>query len=91
MLELYQTPLDILYFVLTIVIALVGFFLVILLFHAIGLLRNLKVISEKVKDTTDLINHYLWMPIKVLLAIVEKGKDVAEKHSRSKSKKKKKQ
>jgi ABC-type multidrug transport system fused ATPase/permease subunit len=88
MLELYQTPLDILYFVLTIVVALLGLFLILALFHLIRILSNIRTVSEKAKDTVDLVNHYLWQPIKILMTIIERGKEYAADHAKKSSKKK---
>ena len=74
MLELYSTSLDILYLVLTVVIGLLGIFLTIALFHMIVILRNMNKLSARAKDTIDLINHYLWQPIKIAMMIFEKTK-----------------
>jgi len=80
MLDLYQTPLDYLYLVLTVSIGLFTFLLLIALFHAIGILNNIKKVSARAKDTIDLVNHYLWQPIKIAMMIFEKGKEVAAEH-----------
>ena len=88
MFELYKTPLDILYLVSSISIGLVALFLVIALFNLIVILRNFRKVSEKAKDTIDLVNHYLWQPIKIMLMLIEKLKDVqfaakaAKRHSK---------
>ncbi len=82
---MYSTPLDILYLVLSIVIGLLGIFLVIALFHLVRILGNVHKISTKAKDTLDLVNHYLWQPIKILMQIIEKGKEGAS-HGRKKQK-----
>ena len=79
MLELYSTPLDFLYLVLTTVIALLGLFLVIALYHLVKILSNVNKVSSKAKDTIDLINHYLWQPIKIAMMIIEKSKTSARK------------
>ena len=79
MLELYTTPLDILYLILSISVGLFTIFMVLALFHLIGILRNINKVSSKAKDTIDLINHYLWQPIKIAMMIFEKGKEVAQK------------
>ena len=86
MLELYSTPLDILYLILTIAIALFALFLIIALYHLIKILANVNKVTSKAKDTMDLINHYLWQPIKIAMMIIEKSKTVATKRSK-KSKK----
>lgn len=86
MLELYSTPLDILYLVLTIVIGLLGVFLVLALFHLVKILSNVNKVSSKAKDTMDLVNHYLWQPIKIAMMIIEKAK-VASHQAKSKAKK----
>ena len=77
MLELYSTPLDILYLVLSIVIGALGVFLVLALYHVIKILANVNKVSSKAKDTMDLVNHYLWQPIKIALMIIEKSKAAA--------------
>lgn len=82
MLELYSTPLDVLYLVLTIVVGALGFFLVIALYHLIRILSNVNKVTAKAKDTIDLINHYLWQPIKFAMTIIEKGKEA--QHRRKK-------
>ncbi|MFH1012730.1 MAG: hypothetical protein V1760_03205 [Candidatus Peregrinibacteria bacterium] len=87
MLELYQTPQDILYFVLTICVALLTFFLLLALFHLIRILSNTRKVTEKAKDTIDLLNHYLWQPIKIMMMIVEKGKEYAAGHAKKADKK----
>ena len=79
MLELYSTPLDILYLVLSISIALVALFLIIALYHLIRILSNVNKVTAKAKDTMDLINHYLWQPIKIAMMIIEKSKTYARK------------
>jgi len=91
MFELYKTPADILYLVSSISIALVALFLVIALWNLIKILRNARLVSEKAKDTIDLVNHYLWQPIKIMLMLIERLKDVqftvnkAKKHSTKQS------
>ncbi len=79
MFELYSTPLDILYLVLSIIIGLLGIFLSIILFHIIKILRNINKVSAKAKDTMDLVNHYLWQPIKIAMTLMEKSKEMARK------------
>lgn len=81
MLELYSTPLDILYLILSIAIALIAIFLVIALFHLVRILSNVHKVSTKAKDTMDLVNHYLWQPIKIAMMIIEKSK-AACKHKK---------
>lgn len=85
MLELYSTPLDILYLILSITIGVFGLFLIIAVYHLIHILRNINKVTSKAKDTMDLINHYLWQPIKIAMHIIEKGKKVAHKKSSKKS------
>jgi len=79
MLEFYSTPLDILYLVLTIVIGGLGIFLILALYHFIRILSNVNKVTSKAKDTMDLVNHYLWQPIKIALMIIEKSKAAAQK------------
>jgi uncharacterized protein YoxC len=87
MLEFYSTPLDILYLVLSIAIAALAIFLVIALYHAIKILANVNKVTSKAKDTMDLINHYLWQPIKIAMMIIEKSKTVARKAAKKSQKK----
>lgn len=82
MLEIYQTPVDVLYFVLTICIGVLSFFLLIVLLHLIGFFSNLRHITSKAKDTVDLVNHYLWQPIKIMMTLVEKGKEYTAKRKK---------
>ena len=82
MLELYKTPVDILYFVLTIGAGLVALFLVIALYYLIRVLSDVHSVTDKVKDTVDLVNHYLWQPIKIFMTLVEKGKEYAAKRAK---------
>lgn len=86
MLELYSTPLDILYLVLSIGIAFLAFFLIITLYHLIKILSNVHKVTSKAKDTMDLVNHYLWQPIKIAMMIIEKSKTVARKTAKKTSK-----
>ncbi len=79
MLELYQTPVDILYFVLTISIGLLALFLLLAIYHLIRIFADIRRITDKAKDTMDLVNHYLWQPIKIMMMIYEKGKEYAAK------------
>lgn len=82
MLELYSTPLEILYLVLSVAIALLAIFLAIALYHAIKILANVNKVTSKAKDTMDLVNHYLWQPIKIAMMIIEKSKTAARKANR---------
>ncbi len=84
MLEMYKTPLDILYLVLSIGGGLLLLALIIATFHLIGILSNVKKVTRKAKDTVDLVNHYLWQPIKMMMRIMEKSKRYAEKKARKK-------
>lgn len=83
---MYKTPLDILYLVLSIGGGLLLLILVVAVFHLVGILNNVKKVTRKAKDTVDLVNHYLWQPIKMMMTIVEKGKQYAAKQARKKSK-----
>jgi transcriptional regulator len=76
MFAIYHTPSDYLYLVSSVSIGLVALFLVITLFNLIMILRNARKVSEKAKDTIDLVNHYLWQPIKIMLMIIERMKDI---------------
>ncbi len=82
MLELYSTPLDILYLVLSIAIAFFALFLVLALYHLIKILSNINNVTAKAKDTMDLVNHYLWQPIKFAMTIIEKSKSAAAKQAK---------
>ena len=79
MFELYSTPLDILYLVLSVVIGLVGILLAIAIYHIVHILSNVRSVSSKAQDTMDLINHYLWQPIKIMMMLMEKGKEFTKK------------
>lgn len=76
---IYSSSTDILYLVLTIVIALLGIFLCVALYHIIKILRDVNTVSTKAKDTMDLLNHYLWQPIKIAMMVIEKMKFYKQK------------
>ena len=78
---MYSTPLDVLYLILTIAIALLAIFLVLALWHLVKILSNVNRVTSKAKDTMDLVNHYLWQPIKIALMIIEKMKTTT-RHSK---------
>ena len=84
MFEMYSTPLDILYLVLSVGGGLLLLLLVIAVYHLIKILGNINKVTSKAKDTVDLINHYLWQPIKIAMMIIEKGKGMAAKKSKKK-------
>jgi hypothetical protein len=86
MFAMYNSPLNILYLVLSIGFGLLVIFLIVALFNLIGILRDVKKVTNKTKDTVDLVNHYLWQPIKIMMMILEKGKEVAAKTHKNKSK-----
>jgi len=79
MVELYSTSLDVLYLVLTIVIGVLGLFLIVAVYHLIRTLSNFNKVSAKARDTIDLINHILWQPIKIAMMILEKTKKTKKK------------
>ena len=86
MLDMYNSPLEILYLVLSIGFGLLVIFLVVAIYHVICILRNVRKVADKAKDTVDLVNHYLWQPIKIMMMILEKGKEVASKaHNKTKN------
>lgn len=74
MLELYQTPLDILYLILSMSIGFITLLFVLLLYKLLRILGNVQKVTTKAKDTMDLLNHYLWQPIKFLMIFMEKIK-----------------
>ena len=88
MLEIYSTPLDLLYLFLTISIVLLTLFLVVALYHIIKTLSNINAVTSKAKDTVDLVNHYLWQPIKIAMMIIEKSKKYAAEQTKKTNKKK---
>lgn len=79
--EVYTTSLDILYLVLSIVFSILGILLIIAAYHIVTILRNFNKVSAKAKDTVDLINHYLWQPIKIFMMVLEKMKGMKNKKS----------
>ncbi len=81
-LALYDTPLEILYLILSIGIGLLVLFLIIALFQLIGILSNIKKVTSKAKDTVDLINHYMWQPIKIMMMVIDKIKDAASREDK---------
>ena len=80
---MYNSPLNILYLVLSIGFGLLVIFLVVALYNLICILKNARKVSERAKDTVDLVNHYLWQPIKIMMMILEKGREVAGKAKKS--------
>lgn len=87
MLEMYSTPLNILYLVLSIGGGLLFLFLIITLYHLIKILRDINRVTNKAKDTIDLVNHYLWQPIKIMMMIMDKAKEFAAKKAKKTTKK----
>lgn len=86
MLDLYQTPLDFLYLILSISVGLLALFLIMAIYHLIKILSNVRKVSDKAKDTMDLVNHYLWQPIKIALMVVEMSKGYVKKEKKKKGK-----
>ncbi|MBN1258688.1 hypothetical protein JXA05_02935 [Candidatus Peregrinibacteria bacterium] len=84
--DLYQTPVDYLYLVLSTCIGLLTLFLVIAVYRLIRIFGNVNAITEKAKDTVDLVNHYMWQPIKIALMLIEKGKEFAAASNKHKKK-----
>mgnify|MGYP006865010088 CR=1 FL=1 len=83
---MYDTPLNVLYLILSIGGGLLLLVLVIAVVQIIGILMNIKNVTTKAKDTVDLVNHYLWQPIKIMMMILEKGKEMAVKKNKKKKK-----
>lgn len=75
--DFYATPVDILYLVLSICIGLLTLFLIVALWRLIRILRDVNTVTDRTKDTVDLVNHYLWQPIKIMSQLIEKTKGVA--------------
>jgi hypothetical protein len=82
MFEMYNTPLNIMYLVLSVGFGLLVIFLIISLVYLIRILRDVNKITDKTKDTLNLVNHYLWQPIKIMMMILEKTKDFTEKRAK---------
>ena len=74
MLELYQTPLDILYLILSMSIGFITLLFILILYKFLRILGNVQKVTTKAKDTMDLLNHYLWQPIKFIMIFMEKIK-----------------
>lgn len=72
--EVYTTSLDILYLVLTIFFSILGILLIIGAYYMVRILRDINNVSTKAKDTIDLLNHYLWQPIKIFMMVLDKMK-----------------
>ncbi len=81
---MYKTPLEILYLVLSVGGGLLLLVLIIAVVNLIVILGNIRKVTAKAKDTIDLVNHYLWQPIKIMLMILEKGKEMARKTTKKK-------
>jgi len=84
MLAMYNSPLNILYLVLSIGFGLLVIFLIVAIYNIICILRDVRKVTERAKDTVDLVNHYLWQPIKIMMMILEKGKDIAARTRKTK-------
>jgi hypothetical protein len=82
MLEMYNTPLNIMYLVLSVGFGLLVIFLIVTLVYLIKILRDVNKITEKTKDTLTLVNHYLWQPIKILMMILDKTKEFTDKRGK---------
>lgn len=83
----YQTPLDLLYLVLTISIGILFALTSLVLYHFIRILKNINRVTNLTENTVELINHYLWQPIKFLQSILEKTKAHTEKAASKAAKK----
>jgi hypothetical protein len=81
---MYTTSLDVLYLVLSIGLGLLLLVLVIAIIQIIRILSDVNQVSTKAKDTMDLVNHYLWQPIKIAMQVMEKSKMVARKMKKKK-------
>ena len=81
-----NTPSAILYLVLSIGFGLLVIFLIVAIYNLICILRNIRKVSERAQNTIDLVNHYLWQPIKIMMMILEKGKEVAARAHKSSKK-----
>lgn len=79
---IYQNSSDILNLILTIGWGVTFFLLVVVLIYIINILSNFKKITNKAKDTVDLVNHYLWQPIKIMMSIIEKSKEYTNNKSK---------
>ena len=67
--------------------AVLGIVLIIAVYHLIKILSNINKVTSKAKDTMDLVNHYLWQPIKIAMMVIEKSKAAAHKAAARKAKK----
>ena len=76
MLEIYQTPLDILYLIISMSIGFITILFIALLYKVLRILGNVQKVTTKAKDTMDLVNHYLWQPVKFLMILMEKIKEM---------------
>lgn len=88
MLEMYNTPLNILYLVLSVGFGLLVIFLIVTIYRFNRILKDINKVTDKAKDTVDLINHYLWQPIKIMMMIMEKSKEFGAKQAKKTSSKK---
>lgn len=85
--DFYSTPVDVLYLILSICIVLLTLFIVIAIWRIIRILRDINTLTDRAKDTVDLVNHYLWQPIKILTQLIEKSKNKANETIKNAAKK----
>ena len=77
MFGIYHTSLDFLYLALSVGFGIIVLFLAIALYNAIRIMKDVRTVTEKTKDTIDLVNHYLWQPLKIFMMVMDKAKHFA--------------
>lgn len=83
------TSLDILYIALAIGFIVLVIFTSIALFYLVFIFRDLSKITDKVKETTDVLSGYVLSPVKFLYGLYEKLEPLIESVIEKASKKKK--
>jgi len=76
--DFYSTPVDVLYLILSLCVVFLTLFIVLALWRLIRIMRDVNSITARAKDTVDLVNHYLWQPIKIITQWIEKTKEKTE-------------
>ena len=79
---MFDTSLDVLYIVLSVCVAVVSIFLSLFLYNATRVLKQAQQITSSIEELTQTLDTYVRMPAKLILAALEKGKEVSQYFAR---------